>query len=258
VAIVACAAAICVPAIALLMRERPNDVGLFALGATAAAETDASRVNPARTALVALRDGATSRDFWLLFGTFFICGASTNGLIATHLIPAAHDHGIPEVRAAGLLALMGMFDLVGTTGSGWLTDRWSSRGLLAWYYSLRGLSLLFLPYALNGTNVSLLVFAIWYGLDWIATVPPTVKLANDAFGAARGPIMFGWIAAGHQLGAGITAFAAGWVRTNLGDYRLAFWTSGALCLFAAGLALGVGRQRIRTSSMPRLGEILPS
>ena len=176
-----------------------------------------------------------------------ICGASTNGLVGTHLIPAAHDHGIPEVRAAGLLALMGVFDLAGTTASGWLSDRWDSRRLLAWYYGLRGLSLLFLPFALATPGVALWVFAIFYGLDWIATVPPTVKLATDAFGAARAPVMFGWIAAGHQVGAATTALTAGWVRTTLGDYEMAFWGSGALCLVAALLALQVRRHSVRPS-----------
>jgi predicted MFS family arabinose efflux permease len=163
-------------------------------------------------------------------------------LVGTHLIPAAHDHGIPEVRAAGLVAMMGVFDLFGTTGSGWLTDRWDSRTLLAWYYSLRGLSLMFLPRALaGGHDSSLVIFAVWYGLDWIATVPPTVKLATDTFGKERAPIVFGWIAAGHQLGAATAAMGAGWIRTTSGDYRAAFWTSGAVCLVAAAMALAVGR-----------------
>src|SRR4051812_32320902 len=242
--IVAAGAALTIPIVALLMRDRPSEVGLGPFGATSEDAITAPTSNPAAAALAALRDGARSRDFWLLFATFFICGASTNGLVATHLIPAAHDHGIPEVRAAGLLALMGVFDLVGTTGSGWLSDRWDSRWLLAWYYSLRGLSLVFLPFALGGPQTSLLIFAVWYGLDWIATVPPTVKLTSDAFGAERAPIMFGWIAAGHQLGAAITAFGAGWIRTTFGDYQLAFWTSGALCIVAALLALAVGRRTI--------------
>jgi MFS family permease len=242
VLLVAGAAALTVPVIALFMRERPDDLGIRPFGGTTSdVAVGESKQNPAIIALVALRDGARSRDFWLLFATFFICGASTNGLVGTHLIPAAHDHGIPEVRAAGLLALMGVFDLVGTTGSGWLSDRWSSRWLLAWYYTLRGLSLMFLPFALSGAETGLWVFAVWYGLDWIATVPPTVKLATDAFGVARAPIMFGWIAAGHQLGAALTAYAAGWIRTTAGDYRLAFLGSGALCLVAAALALAIGR-----------------
>ena len=229
-------------------------MGLPPYGADAIETAPVSIANPARTALQALADGARSRDFWLLFGSFFICGASTNGLVGTHLIPAAHDHGIPEVRAAGLLALMGVFDLVGTTGSGWLSDRWDSRHLLAWYYGLRGLSLLYLPHALAGQQAGLWIFAVWYGLDWIATVPPTVRLANDAFGTVRAPIMFGWIGAGHQIGAALTAYAAGWIRTTLGDYQTAFWMSGGLCLLAAALSLQVGRRPARTRGLTPASE----
>ena len=244
--VMAIVAAGAIPLVALLLRERPSVMGLAPYGADAIEAAPVSIANPARTALQALADGARSRDFWLLFGSFFICGASTNGLVGTHLIPAAHDHGIPEVRAAGLLALMGMFDLVGTTGSGWLSDRLDSRHLLAWYYGLRGLSLLYLPHALAGQQTGLWIFAVWYGLDWIATVPPTVRLATDAFGAARAPIMFGWIGAGHQIGAALTAYVAGWIRTSWGDYRSAFWMSGGLCLLAAALSLQVGRRPART------------
>jgi MFS family permease len=243
--VMAAAAALAIPLVALLLRERPSDVGLPPLGAVHLAPASSGGPNAARVALAALGEGARSRDFWLLTATFFICGASTNGLIGTHLIPAAHDHGIPEVRAASLLALMGIFDLVGTTSAGWLSDRWSSRKLLACYYGLRGLSLFFLPFALGGSEAGLWVFAVWYGLDWIATVPPTLRLATDAFGPERAPIIFGWIAAGHQVGAALTAFGAGWIRTNLGDYQLAFWSSGALCLLAAVLALQVGRRPVR-------------
>ena len=189
--LMAAAAAIVVPIVALLLRERPADVGLPPVGAGRIEAAPAVVANPGRAAVAALGEGARSRDFWLLTATFFICGASTNGLIGTHLIPAAHDHGIPEVRAASLLALMGIFDLVGTTGAGWLSDRWSSRKLLAWYYGLRGLSLFFLPVALSGPQAGLWVFAVWYGLDWIATVPPTLRLATDAFGRERAPIIFG-------------------------------------------------------------------
>jgi len=243
--VMAGAAAVAIPIVALFLRERPADLGLPPFGGERVEPAAAGGANPARVALAALGEGVRSRDFWLLTATFFICGASTNGLIGTHLIPAAHDHGIPEVRAASLLALMGVFDLVGTTGAGWLSDRWSSRWLLAWYYGLRGLSLFFLPFALGGSETGLWVFAVWYGLDWIATVPPTLRLATDAFGAERAPIMFGWIGAGHQVGAALTAFGAGWIRTTLGDYHLAFWSSGALCLLAAALALQVGRRPAR-------------
>ena len=239
--VVAGAAAVMIPVVLLLLRERPGDFGLAPYGGTIESATVSTTANPARVALQALGDGVRSRDFWLLTLTFVICGASTNGLVGTHLIPAAHDHGIPEVRAAGLLALMGVFDLAGTTASGWLSDRWDSRRLLAWYYGLRGLSLLFLPFALATPGAALWVFAVFYGLDWIATVPPTVKLANDTFGVSRGPMMFGWIAAGHQVGAAATALTAGWVRTTFGDYQAAFWGAGTLCLFAALLALQVRR-----------------
>jgi MFS family permease len=248
--IVASAAALMIPIVFALLRERPADVGLSAYGGTDSVAQAGTTTNPARIAIEALRDGLRSRDFWLLSLTFVICGASTNGLVGTHLIPAAHDHGIPEVRAAGLLAIMGIFDLAGTTASGWLSDRWDSRRLLAWYYGLRGLSLVFLPFALGSAGTALWVFAVFYGLDWIATVPPTVKLATDAFGAARAPVMFGWIAAGHQVGAALTALSAGWVRTTLGDYQLAFWSSGALCLVAAVLALQVrGRSAGRAPAL---------
>jgi MFS family permease len=243
--VMAGAAAVAIPIVALFLRERPADLGLPPFGGERVEPAAGGGAHPARVAIAALGEGVRSRDFWLLTATFFICGASTNGLIGTHLIPAAHDHGIPEVRAASLLALMGVFDLVGTTGAGWLSDRWSSRWLLAWYYGLRGLSLFFLPFALGGSETGLWVFAVWYGLDWIATVPPTLRLATDAFGAERAPIMFGWIGAGHQVGAALTAFGAGWIRTTLGDYHLAFWSSGALCLLAAALALQVGRRPAR-------------
>jgi MFS family permease len=244
------AAALAIPLVALLLRERPADVGLPPYGATRVEPATAGGPNAARVALDALGDGVRSRDFWLLTATFFICGASTNGLIGTHLIPAAHDHGIPGVRAASLLALMGVFDLVGTTGAGWLSDRWSSRLLLAWYYGLRGLSLFFLPFALGGSETGLWVFAVWYGLDWIATVPPTLRLATDAFGPERAPVVFGWIGAGHQVGAALTAFSAGWIRTALGDYRLAFWGSGGLCLLAAALSLQIGKRPARVTGAP--------
>ena len=248
--IVASAVALMIPIVFALLREQPADLGIPAYGGTAGAAPTLAPANPARMAIEALADGLRSRDFWLLTLTFVICGASTNGLVGTHLIPAAHDHGIPEVRAAGLLAIMGIFDLAGTTASGWLSDRWDSRRLLAWYYGLRGLSLLFLPFALGAPGTALWVFAVFYGLDWIATVPPTVKLATDAFGSARAPVMFGWIAAGHQVGAALTALTAGWVRTTLGDYQVAFWTSGGLCLVAALLALQVrGRTAARASAL---------
>jgi sugar phosphate permease len=231
-----------VPLVAIFMRNDPSDVGLRPFGATEeAAPAPPATANFLATALATLGRGVQSRDFWLLSGSFYICGASTNGLIGTHLIPASMEHGIPEVTAASLLAVIGVFDLIGSTMSGWLTDRWDSRYLLVCYYGLRGLSLLFLPYAFGTQFVGLAAFAIFYGLDWVATVPPTVRLTADIFGKRDVGMMYGWIAAGHQLGAATAAFGAGAVRTWLGSYQVAFMTSGLLCLLAAGLVIRIGQ-----------------
>lgn len=244
---IASAALVLLPLIILFMRNYPKNIGLRPYGEqTGESRSDcikkgAPAVNPFQAAVGGLQVGLRSRDFWLLAGSFFICGASTNGLIGTHLIPACVDHGIPEVRAAGLLALMGILDLFGTTLSGWLSDRYNSRYLLCAYYGLRGLSLLGLPYALGGPEWSLSAFAIFYGLDWIATVPPTVRLTADAFGKENVGIMFGWIFASHQVGAALAATFAGTVRTYLGDYMIAFILSGIICLLAAGLVLRINK-----------------
>jgi predicted MFS family arabinose efflux permease len=233
-----------IPLIALFLPERPSDVGLVPYGATEAVAADATTGNPIARAFGALAMASRSRDFWLLFGSFFVCGLSTNGLIGTHLISACIDHGIPEVRAAGLLAMMGVFDLVGTTASGWLSDRYDSRVLLFCYYFFRGLSLLFLPYS-DFTFYGLSTFAVFYGLDWIATVPPTVRLTTDAFGRKDAPVVFGWITAGHQIGAGIAASGAGLLRTELGSYMEAFLVAGFACAITAIMVLMIGRGRAR-------------
>ena len=238
VAIVAVAAVL--PLVALFMRDRPEDVGLFPYGADAA-DPPASGGNPFRIAVDGLLEARRSTTFWLLTGSFFICGASTTGLIGTHLIPAAVDHGIGEIPAASLLALIGVFDIVGTTCSGWLTDRYDPRFLLVWYYALRGLSLLALPYVFDSPHFGLLVFVVFYGLDWIATVPPTVALTAEAFGRERVGVVFGWVFAAHQFGAAFAAWGAGAVRTWFGDYSWAFGTAGLLCLFAAGLVAQIAR-----------------
>jgi MFS family permease len=253
VLVAAGAVAALIPLVAWLLRDDPRDVGLRPYGAAAISADDSRRLassNEALGAVAALRWAAHSRNFWILFVTFFICGASTNGLIGAHLIPAAHDHGIPEVRAASLLALMGICDLVGTTAAGWMSDRWDSRYLLGAYYGLRGMSLLFLPTALAGADPGLITFAVWYGLDWIATVPPTLRLANDAFGKTRAPIVFGWISGGHQLGAALVALFAGALRVYTGRYDYAFMGAGALCLVAAGLSLGFRYRRGEVESPP--------
>ncbi len=230
---VAAAAALALVPAALFIRDRPRDVGLLPYGATEAVAHAPERRHAFAIAFGALARGSRSRAFWILCGTFFICGASTNGLIGTHFIPACGDHGIPEVKAATFLAAMGIFDLVGTTASGWLSDRVDNRVLLFAYYGLRGISLVFLPVALDASFASLSFFAVFYGLDWIATVPPTVRLATQAFGLEEGPVVYGWVAAAHQLGAGTIAFAAGTIRTLTDSYTPAFEISGLLCVAAA-------------------------
>lgn len=233
---------IVLPLVALLMRDRPRDIGLQPFGASVDDDPPpAPRANPFAAALAGLRTGARSGTFWLLFGSFFICGATTSGLISTHLIPAAHDHGIGQVAAAGLLAVIGVFDIVGTTLSGWLTDRYDSRWLLFWYYGLRGLSLIALPFAFDSPRVALIAFAVFYGLDWVATVPPTVALTAQTFGRENVGIMFGWIFAAHQIGAGVAAFTAGAARTALGDYGSSFVAAGLLCLLASALVIRIAR-----------------
>jgi MFS family permease len=229
------------------LKNSPSDVGLLPYGAVQQG-TSTVPLLPHRP-LPGLVWAAKLREFWILAGSFFVCGASTNGLIGTHLIPACMDHGIPEVRAAGLLAVMGIFDLAGTTFSGWLTDRFNSRYLLFWYYALRGLSLLFLPYSLAHPANWLSFFAVFYGLDWVATVPPTVRLTANTFGKENVGVVYGWIGAAHQLGASMAALTAGTIRTYLGDYRDAFWLSGGLCLVAATLLLST-RNAPRHSPQP--------
>jgi predicted MFS family arabinose efflux permease len=245
---IACAAMVVLPLVLLFMRNYPGNIGQRPYGESDSGVQDVPAAaplvtNPFRTALMGLQRGLRFRDFWLLAGSFFICGASTNGLIGTHLIPACVDHGIPEVRAAGLMAVMGILDLIGTTFSGWLSDRYNCRHLLCWYYGLRGLSLLGLPFALSGPEWGLSAFAIFYGLDWVATVPPTVRLTADAFGRDNVGVMFGWIFASHQIGAALAATFAGTVRTYLGDYFIAFLLSGTICLLAAGLVLRINKSR---------------
>jgi sugar phosphate permease len=237
--LVAGAAVIVFIIVALFMRDRPEDLGLSPYGRVPGATRATSRP---LAPIAALRVASKSRAFWILAGTFFICGASTNGLIGTHLIAACHDYGIPEVRSAQLLAMMGIFDILGTTASGWLTDRFSSRYLLWGYYTLRGISLIFLPLTLQGGAHGLVWFAMFYGLDWVATVPPTVRLTADAFGDENAGVIYGWIGASHQLGASIAAFGAGAIRTVAGDYQMAFWISGVLCLFAGASFITLGRR----------------
>ncbi|AJC19990.1 MFS transporter [Pandoraea pulmonicola] len=250
VLIVALVAAIALPLVALLVPERPGSVGLRPVGAPEdAPDVPLAQGNPLAHALSVLRMAAGKRDFWLLFFSFFICGASTNGYIGTHFIAMCGDYGISEVKGAGILAAMGMLDLVGTTLSGWLSDRYNSRVLLFWYYGLRGLSLIYLPYAFGFDFFGLPLFALFYGLDWIATVPPTVRLTTDVFGKTMAPIVFGWIVAGHQLGAATAALVAGSLRATLGNYTMASMLSGGVCIVGAFMVLRIAR-RVPTNAVP--------
>uniref|UniRef100_UPI0004B32C1F MFS transporter n=1 Tax=Bradyrhizobium yuanmingense TaxID=108015 RepID=UPI0004B32C1F len=231
-------------AVLLAMRDRPSDVGLRPFGDEGTEPLPAPPVSHGSitgVALGTLRDASRSMAFWILFATFFVCGASTNGLVQVHLIPMCLDFGIPQVQAASLLAAMGIFDFFGTIMSGWLSDRYDNRWLLFWYYGLRGLSLIFLPFS-DFSFYGLSVFAMFYGLDWIATVPPTVRLTAQKFGPERANLVFGWIFAGHQLGAGAAAFGAGFSRTVYQSYLPAFFIAGALCVFAALIVLALSRQ----------------
>jgi len=230
-----------VPFVWLLLAESPGSVGIGAYGETAEAPTLPTSANPFRIALEGLARGSRSADFWLLSGSFAVCGFSTYGLVGTHMIAYCMDHGIPEVAAAGLMASLGVFDLFGTICSGWLTDRYNPRVLLFWYYGLRGLALLVLPFTQFDT-LSLSVFAVFYGLDWVATVPPTVTLTNEVFGRKDGPVIVSWIFCAHQIGGAAAALAAGAVRNATGSYMLAFLASGAACLLASLLVLRISRQ----------------
>ena len=237
-AVSAVAIGIVFPVVVFVVRDRPHSVGLRPYGATRDEPPPPRAERPFRPAIDGLRAGIRSKNFWLLSGSFFVCGLSTNGLIGTHLIAAAHDHGYSEIAGASLLALLGAFDVVGTVCSGWLTDRLDSRYLLCWYYGLRGLSLLALPFAF-GSKAALVAFAVFYGLDWVATVPPTVALAADTFGTQRVGVVFGWIFASHQFGAAFAAWGAGAVRGWTGSYETAFIAAGGACLVASLMVLRI-------------------
>ncbi len=251
--VIATAALAVIPVVAVLMRDHPHDIGITAFGATA---TDPGPAKAARTgssagvALAALRDATRVPAFWLLAGSFAICGATTNGLIGTHFIPAATDHGMPPTTAASLLALVGVFDVGGTILSGQLTDRYDPRLLLLVYYIGRGLSLLLLPSLLSrnvtpGTGV----FVLFYGLDWVATVPPTVAICRQYFGD-RAPIVFGWVFAAHQIGAALAASGAGYIRDADGSYNPAFYGAAGLCVVAAVLCVSIARAHAREPALP--------
>ncbi|MFE1337958.1 MFS transporter [Streptomyces sp. NPDC058733] len=239
---VSLAALAVVPFVWLLLRDHPADVGLKPYGAGEFVPKPPPVTGAARRALTVLFKAVRTGPFWLLAGTFAICGASTNGLIQTHFVPAAHDHGMPVTAAASLLAVIGVFDVVGTIASGWFTDRFEPRRLLAVYYALRGVSLLFLPMLMApSVHPPMLFFIVFYGLDWVATVPPTLALCREQYGEDSA-IVFGWVLASHQVGAAAVAWLGGLARDVFGTYDMVWYASGALCAAAALMALVIRRQ----------------
>ena len=233
-----------VPLLMLAMRDRPEDLGLGMYGDPRGPQpVSRPQGNPVAVAFRALGDGGRTRDFWLIAGGYFVCGASTNGLIGTHLIPACVDHGFTEIAGAGLLAAAGVFSFIGGTLSGWFTDRWDSRVLLFWYYGLRGLSLMYLPFAFGMSFYGLTLFSVFYGLDWIASVPPTVRLLSRTVGSERTGIMVAWISVIHQVGGASAAYLGGLLRISYGSYLQAFMLSGLLCIVAAFMVLFIGAGR---------------
>ncbi|MSY98354.1 MAG: MFS transporter, partial [Actinobacteria bacterium] len=239
-----------IPIVWIVIRDRPSDIGLRPFGSSEVVTTEElttntthSALSAARTALSTLAFAAKTRAFWLLAGTFFICGWTTNGIISTHFVPAAHDHGMGATTAAGLLAIVGIFDIIGTLGSGWLTDRVNPRILLGIYYGFRGVALIALP-VLLGPNIDppIVVVMILFGLDWVATVPPTATLCREIYGSERGPIIFGWVFAAHMIGAAFAASASSVIREQFGDYSTAWFLAGALALIAAVAAFMIPRR----------------
>jgi len=260
-----------VPLVLMFLKNSPADVGVLPYGATppapgpdagaessgpeptrtaAGQEVREPRRNAAVRALQVLKRASKVRTFWALVAGFAICGATTNGLIGTHFIPSAHDHGMPETTAAGLLAVVGLFDIIGTIASGWLTDRFNPRILLAVYYQFRGIGLLVLPLLLSATvQPSMIVFVVIYGLDWVATVPPTAAICRQVFGA-DGSVVFGWVFAAHQLGAAAAALAAGAVRDATGQYTYAWFAAAAMCTIAAVISATIRKDARKPESVP--------
>ena len=234
--------AVLIPMAAILLPESPKAVGLKPFGGSGETIAPASSGNPFALAIDGLISGVRSIDFWLLAISYAICGFSTNGLIGTHLIAFCVDHGYTQFAGAGILASLGVFSLIGATISGWLTDRFNPRIMLFWIFSLRGLSLMVLPYT-NFDAVSLSVFAVFYGLDWIAVMPPIFALVNEVFGQKSTPVIMSWIFATHQIGGALAAVGAGVVRTYTGSYVVAFMASGVACLAASMLVLRIARSR---------------
>jgi len=227
--------------VCLFMRNNPRDIGLLPYGAVQPISTDYTEETKSfRVVFTGLKTAVANKDFWLLTSSFFVCGATSSGLIGTHFIPACADHGISEVSAAGLLSISGIFNLLGAMVAGWLSDKFDNRWLLFWFYALRGITLAWLPFNLTSANYNLAIFIVFYGLDWVATVPPTVRLTTDIFGKQSG-VVFGWMMTFHQLGAALAAFAGGVLHTLLGSYHWPFVSGGILCLIACGLVVKIRR-----------------
>ena len=244
--VIAAAALIAVPIVWLVVRDYPEERGVLPYGADPETYTSPARTagGAARRAIEGLTFAAKHKAFWALAIAFAICGATTNGLIGIHFIPSAHDHGMPTTTAAGLLAVVGIFDIAGTIASGWLTDKFDPRKLLVAYYAFRGAGLLLLPWLLADTvHPSMILFIVIYGLDWVATVPPTAALCREIFGD-RGTIVFGWVFASHQIGAALAALGAGVIRDNFGTYTYAWWGGAALCVIAAVLSITIRRELV--------------
>ena len=240
---VASFAMLVVPFVFCFLRDKPADLGILPYGAPADWQPPAkSELSAVALAIDTLKQSSKRKDFWYLFGSFFVCGLSTSGLIGTHFIPAAHDHGMPTTLAASLLAMVGVFDVIGTVFSGWLTDRYDPRKLLFFYFGLRGLSLFLLPSILfSSIHPSTLVFVIFYGLDWVATVPPTIMLCRAVLGPQRASVVYGWVFVGHQIGGAVAAFGAALLRVQIGDYAVAFYISGALCILTSYFVLQIAK-----------------
>ena len=248
---VALLSAALIPAVALVLRDRPSDIGLAPYGSDEPIGSEANATHSgwqaARSALVVLRDASRTRAFWLLAITFAICGWTTNGIVSSHFVPSMHDHGVTATTAASLLVIVGAFDIIGTVGSGWLTDRFDPRILLAIYYGLRGVALIALPIILGpDIDPPLLLVMVLFGLDWVATVPPTVTLCREIWGPELGAIVFGWVFASHMVGAAIAAAVSGWIRVTAGDYAFAWWLAGALALGAALMSMLITRPGSRS------------
>jgi MFS family permease len=244
-AVVIAATGLVIPLAIIFLRHSPAEIGVNPYGAAEPDPPAPPLVNPFRSAIATLREFAGRRDFQLLVFAFFVCGATTNGLIGTHLIAACADHGFTQVQGASLLAAIGIFDIIGTITSGWLTDRYDPRWLLFWYYALRGISLLGLNAALSSAGLGLAAFVIFDGLDWVATVPPTIALCRRMAGPERVGIVFAWVFCSHQLGAAFAAWGAGFTRTWLGTYEPAFLIAGGLAIAAAMVSLLIGRRFVR-------------